>query len=359
MDNVNERRRILRVAMVAEHSCIRVLKETLMLKQIGYIVDLITQKIPQGRPYYDAVSVYNNERELVAAVSASHADILHVHNEPDWLVPVVENASRGRPIIYDVHDPDHLRGKPTLSSYEIASFTTADACIHISEASKASAIKHYGNYNPHIVIYSYVNRQFTAKDEDIVPDPSFNSVVYEGGVDAITPPKRVGDMDALSVNLRYMPDIVKAFRSQGYAFNLLAASVSPNMLYESIGAYVAKPVIYPVMLYGLRPHGLGFVGAAYKSELMNVAMPNKLFEYISQGVVPVVYNADEAAKFVRKNDCGIALSSLENLRKQLEDAPRMRKNVLKLRKKIVMESQTDKLVNLYLQLLKKKEKKGG
>ncbi len=353
-----ERKKRLRICQVADHSCIRVLKQTLTLKKQGHIVDLVTKLMPQGRPYYNAVSVYSNERELVAAVDASHADIYHVHNEPDWLVPIVSSTLQGRyvPIIYDMHDPDHLRGKETIDGYELASYNLADAVIHISEPAKVSADKELGDYKTSIVIYSYVNEQFTAKDEDIVPDPSFNSIVYEGGMDAITTPKHVEGIEAMSVNLRFMPDVVKAFRKQGYAFNILAASVMPNLLYESIGAYVAKPVVYPSMLAGLRPHGLGFVGAAYDSALMNVAMPNKLFEYMSQGVVPVVWNANESARFVKENDCGIVLDSLDNLKEQLKDAPKKRKNVLRLRKELMMESQTDKLLDLYYNLLEKKQK---
>ena len=345
----------LRIAMISQHSCIRVLKETLILKAQGHTVDLICQIIPQGRPYYDAVSTYTNEKELTDAVKASHADIYHVHNEPDWMPYQIAPLVEDKVLIWDVHDPDHLRGKRALDGDEISSHAVSDGIIHISEPAKISSEKELGAYKPSIIIYSYVNKLFTAKDNDIVPDPSFNSIVYEGGVDAITPPEEVrGREGGVSVNLRYMPDIVKAFRNQGYAFNILAASMIPNMLYESIGAYVAKPVVYPVMLSALRPHGLGLVGAAYKSDLMNVAMPNKLFEYISQGVVPVVYNADEVAKFVRKNDCGIVLDSLENLKEQLKNAPQKRKNVLRLRKEIIMESQTAKLLSFYSELLNKK-----
>ena len=352
-----EEKKRLRICMCSEHSCIRVLKQALILKKQGHIVDLATHLLPQGRPYYNAVSMYTGQRELAMAVDASHADIYHVHNEPDWLVPTIAPLLQNRycPIIWDMHDPDHLRGKESIDGYELASYNLADAVIHVSEAAKASADKELGDYKPSIVIYSYVNEQFTAKDEDIVPDPSFNSVVYEGGMDAISKPQQVEGREGVDVNLRYMPDIVKAFREQGYAFNILAASNMPNLLYESIGAYVAKPVVYPSMLAGLRPHGLGFVGAAYQSDLMQVAMPNKLFEYISQGVVPIVFNANEVAKFVKDNDCGIVLDSLKNLKEQLKNASKKRKNVLRLRKEIMMESQTDKLLDLYYSLLTKKK----
>jgi len=348
------------ILMISNHACVRVLKEAIALKVKGYQVGVLASVIPMGRSFYDSVSIYSGPRELACAIGMSNADILHVHNEPDWMVTVAKENSGGRPVVFDVHDLDSLRGKG-IQPEEVSAFNAADAVVHVSDKCKESAETSHASIKnkPSTVLFSYVNECFVADDSMIVKNPSFDSVVYEGGVNADQSPKKLTDNekatctnpnDQLSVNLRYLVDIVKAFRCYEYAVNIYPPIDPGNLLYESLGAFVSKPLIYPNMLTAIRPHGLGIVGAAYISDLMNAAMPNKLFEYMSQGVVPVCINANEASKFIKDNDCGITLTSFNNVRGDLKEAPDKRANVLKLRKELTMESQIYKLIELYNQL---------
>jgi glycosyltransferase involved in cell wall biosynthesis len=123
------------------------------------------------------------------------------------------------------------------------------------------------------------------------------------------------------------------------------------LLYQGLGVFLSPYMPYPVMLNGLQMHGFGLVGAFTSFPLMEAAMPNKLFEYIANGVVPVVLNATEAAQFVTANKCGIVLTSQDHLEEQLAPGPDLRKNVLEIRGAMLMEDAIHPLVSLYRSLL--------
>jgi len=80
-------------------------------------------------------------------------------------------------------------------------------------------------------------------------------------------------------------------------------------------------------------------------------MPNKMFEYISQGVVPVIAHASEASKFAEEHGVGITITSPDNLKEQLKDGPKIRENILKKRHELTMEKHIDPLIELYEELL--------
>ncbi|MCH8325211.1 MAG: hypothetical protein IIB83_01395 [Bacteroidetes bacterium] len=125
-----------------------------------------------------------------------------------------------------------------------------------------------------------------------------------------------------------------------------------NKVYEQFGCFVCNPVPYPTLLVGLRAHGIGLVGSVYPVEYIHCALPNKLFEYMSQGVVPVVMNCREAENFVTKHDCGIVIKDINDLSVLKLDVLRQkRENVLKLRRKLTMESQLHIIEGLYEEVL--------
>ena len=331
----------MRICMVSSHACIRVVKESLALVERGHNVEMVARQAPFGFNMFDSLSIYHGEDMLKKTIRGLHADIFHVHNEPDWMVKAVREAT-DKPIVFDIHDINSLRYESEPDEHEKAAFECADAFIHVSESCKAWADKVHGEREHSIILYSYVNERFVRRDEG---GASFASVVYEGGL------AEEENLEGDQFNMRFYAPIVKAFIDQGFNFYLFPANITQKGLYENLGAYVAAPTHYPVMLTGLRAFGFGLLGARAPARLMESAMPNKLFEYLSQGVVPVICNAAEASKFVAEHDIGITLTSLENLQEQLMRGPEIRENVMKKRYDFTMEKQIDKLIDLYEELL--------
>ena len=340
----------IRVAMVTHHSCIRVFKEGYALSQLDDVtVSMITMMTTFGFNVFDHVLIYSDRDMLKRSVKQAdeYVDLFHVHNEPDWLVSDVREMTN-KPVVYDIHDLESLRwNRLKTDKDEKMAFQLSDAWIHVSEAQREAAEMRHGNTKPHLTIPSYVNEIFYGSDP--AGDVSFDSIVYQGGL-ATEETYRAHDGTEIS-NFRDYRPIVKAFCEQGFNFQMFAVSRVKDSKYQELGAVVYDNLPYPTMLRAIQPFGFGLVGASKKYPLMEAALPNKLFEYISQGVVPVCYNATEAADFVEEYGIGIRLDSLDNLKEQLADGPQCRERLLKLRLEWKMEKHSHKIKELYERVL--------
>lgn len=342
----------VKIAMVSWHGCIRVFKESLALQQAGHSVYLITHSAPWGVNLWDKVCLYVDKNQLARTIRECDADIFHVHNEPDWLVPVVREGTK-RPVIFDVHDLESLRWGNGPNQVEYDAFRAADGFVHVSDPCRFAAEQFHGSDKPTRVILSYVNREFVAPEGHIIPAPSFRSIVYEGGLDATEDPQPIaGEPHKFKVNIRNFIRLFGDLYQQGFSVNVLSASPVVNNRYEEVGTSVAPPMSYQSMLFGLRPFGLGFVGAAFSAELMEFALPNKLFEYMSQGVVPFCLFAKESARFLEQNECGFSIKHPKELLGHEGEYEKYRRNVLARRHEFVMELQTESLLSLYEEVMK-------
>ena len=336
----------MRICMVSWHGCIRVYKEARALLDAGHEVDVVCQQAPFGYNKFTSVQIWFDREQLIREVASSPAQIFHVHNEPDWLVEATKLGAGKRPVIFDVHDLESLRSDGEPNDEEKKAFEAADGFIHVSEGCRKYAEQWHGNKKPSELIFSWVNREMV----NAVPEePGWWNVVYEGGMS--------GSAQSMDINgknfdnFRYWAPIMEQFIEQGFNMTAFGIEEQGSTVYENLGVCIARELFYPVMLVGLRAHGFGLVGAWKSYPLMEAALPNKLFEYMSQGVVPLVINCAEAAKWVGYHDCGIAIFTMEDLAVQLSRGKECREKVLELRHEWVMENQVGKMVELYEKVL--------
>ena len=313
----------MKIGMVTHAGCVRVSKQSFALLSRGHEIHIIAGNlVPFGGNVMHSVSIYWDKRQLIRTVAASCADIFHVHNEPDWIVAATKEGAGDRPVIFDVHDLNSLRLNGEVTQEEQEAFEAADAFIHVSQPiGEYAETMHPRTKKPWIVLSCYVNEDFIVQKTN---GADMRSIVYQGG---IAPPSPDTDLTPKGQRLityrNYLP-MVQAFSQQGYEVHIFPARVMGNdNIYEDAGAVVYAPLFYPSLLKAMRVHGLGFVGSCVDTPLMQAAMPNKLFEYMSQGLCPVVMNAAEAARFVTEHQCGVVIDSFENLDEQLQDAERI------------------------------------
>lgn len=311
----------------------------------GHQVDAAAAGHGFGNNIYTIAYTYSELSQLRRIIEQSPADILHVHTEPDWIVPFVKEHAGGRPVVMDVHDPDSMRTCQAPTPVEVAAFEAADAIIHVSEPCRVYSEKIHGATKPTIVLYSYVNGEFYRASKDV----NWFSMAYEGGLTS-----KVSDEHGLH-QYRNLQTVVQKFIEGGYNVSLFAAGTAEiDLSYENLGAMMVRDLTYPAMLAGIRNHAFGFVGTPSPVLIMRAAMPNKLFEYISQGVVPVCFNADTAGEFVQRNGIGIWLKDeddLNHLPEKLSRGPVLRRNLLRVRDRWKMETQAEALEAFYQSLL--------
>jgi len=326
-------------------SCIRAFKQSKIMLERGHQVEAAAQAHGFGFNIYTLAYSWADQKQLAAVIRESKADVLHVHTQPDSLVAFVKENAGSRPVVYDVHDPESIRTRKPPGRDQIEAYKAADAIIHVSEPCKKHYDEQHGTGKPSTIIYSYVNANFYNQSRDV----NWSSICYEGGLTTRTTDEHG------HTYFRNMGYVVQKFIENGYNVSLFAAGYDEiDNTYENMGALVVRDLHYPTMLNAIRNHAFGFVGSPAVTQLMHVAMPNKLFEYISQGVVPVVWNADTAGEFVQRNGIGIWLKAdddLSDLPKKLSRAPAYRKNLLKIRDRFTMDTQGERLEKFYQSLL--------
>lgn len=345
------------ILMVTDHACIRVIKEGIALLYKGYEVHLMARVDAFAFNLFTSFTKYVNEEHGTKVIQhyARFVDIVHCHNEPDEIVTMARNAT-DKPVIFDVHDLDSMRRDDVPTEKETKAFEAANAFVHVSEPCRKYAENLHGSDKPTIILHPYVNERWVPKPEKLIPDPCQHSLVYQGGL-SMKPEiskyiPETGEHRTMA-NYRYLVPLADAFINAGYEMTIFAVTEVGLPIYHNLGVCVVDKVVYPLMLRGLRPHGLGFVGACDSFVLMESAMPNKLFEYISQGVIPLILCASEAAKYVQERECGIVLKSLKHVREQIEahDMKKLRANVLKQIPELTMENNIEPLEKLYQEVL--------
>jgi hypothetical protein len=332
--------------MVARLGRIRELKQAIALMNHGATVELLATGSTYGEFFYHASHRFSDANQLRETVKNSVADLFHVHNEPDWFVSAIREVT-DKPIVFDVHDLASLRSGKAPTEQEVSAFRDADAIVHNSEAAKAAAEKWHGNGKPNIVFYPYVNKLFIGT---ALRDVSWNSICYEGGLSG-NPTLSLRD-GAVVPNYRKWDGIVDEVSKQGYHIDFYPAFSFDHRAYPLGPCTIHEPLSYPALMSALRPHGFGLVGAPVDSPLVQTAMPNKLFEYISQGVVPIIINAAEASRFCAENgDIGIDIDGFDYLDIRLSSGERKRKRILDIRKTLAAENHISRLIGLYREVL--------
>ena len=335
----------MRVLMVTRHGCIRVWKEARALQGAGIRVDCASQAPTYGFNAYDRFNVYHDREQLQRLIRETDVDLVHVHNEPDDLVVWVGEALAGRHepaprLVFDVHDLTALRyGYATAT--ETAAFEAAHGFIHISEPCYKAAEHFHAERmrgKPSAVLPCFMDEGLVAPDTTGPfahgHIPMVRSVVYEGGIsespdllpyDCRSCQRTITDgshtcpdcgehHDSVPLSMRSYQAIVEAFVRVGFEAHIYPASpLSEQGPYEQLGAVVHSPQLFGQLLKALRLHGFGIVGTSAGNPLMHAALPNKLFEYLSQGVVPIVFNADQAALFVEQEGVGYVVREPSDL----------------------------------------------
>jgi hypothetical protein len=265
-------------------------------------------------------------------------------NDPDTLSAGVRAKSifPSSKLIYDSHEYwKGTRRKETNLAYTLYSYIGntiqylrqekyieyADKVICVSQSIKNLLIKKYNK--PTYVIYNYSKREntvldFTQKNKD-------KQVVF------------VGSKFRLGVT-KYLDYFV----DNGYKVVVIGSAKKTNPKIDYKG-FIPKSDYMKIL-------NKSCIGIAYMDitcDNIKYALPNKLFEYIQAGVIPIVnINNLDAANLVNKYKLGL----VDNSDKKINSLPILssdhfinycQNNLVKYRNELIWEVQEDKLLKLY------------
>jgi hypothetical protein len=339
--------------MVSMHGCIRVFKESHILQNAGHTVHHMAMSETFGWNKYETHTLYGDFETGVRVVQMydrAGIDVFHVHNEPDWIVTMVRRGT-DKPIVYDIHDLEHLRHAGGPDEHELNAVRDCDAVIHTSKYTKAKYDEAHGEKEIDGIVLPKVPSQFLVP-EQMAAAYAPHTLVYQGGLSEV-PQREYGSDGVMYENYRYYVEMVAGMAMNGFQSFLFSASPLQGGIYEGHGAIVFPAQPWIQLLKAISPYQIGFVGATTHCELMEYSSPNKLFEYVSAGVVPVVMYAKHAAEITENYDFGIVLDVEKPIQGQLDQSEILdkREKLLKVRNSIVMESELPVIEGIYKQLL--------
>jgi glycosyltransferase involved in cell wall biosynthesis len=300
---------------------------------------------------YKSLSIYSDMEQLYASIRThKDADLFHCHNEPSWFVTAVKQVLGDKPAILDVHDSMLVRVKPEeegkvrISIDERNNFQLADGLVFVNEPMANFVRDEFKLPQPWLALPSYVPIQFYRID----PFQYLGGVVYEGRVDL--PTELSKEMEFFSY-CDYTK-LADQFKEAGVAFNIYTPRKDKAIQehYKDRAAWQGSHE-YHNLIRKIGRHDWGLVGNVDKHPAWEMALPNKLFEYIAAGVPVVCMNAPVAGELVEKHGVGIHVESVDELKRRWKEHRVCRRNVALKGHSFCMENHIGGLESLYEDVL--------
>lgn len=327
----------MKIGHVSYHGCIRAVKIALsQLKK--HKIHFIAFERPQFWNYFDSLNLCHSVDHLRKAVTIlnDHVDIFHVHNEPNWMACTVRETT-DKPIVFDVHDSqDYRSDKPEDQSVsERLAFDIADGLVFVSEPCKEITLRKHQIDKPHCVLPSYVPRDFYK-----TKDWNWNGgIIYQGGTWT--------DKSPSVMQYANYKNLSEALKKEGIPFNVFTTD------WKGYKKEYLKDIIfqgtlqYNELLKHLGHFDWGLIGNLEPYKDWQVALPNKLFEYMAGGLPILCMNAELCGEMVESLGIGIHVKTIEELKRRYQEKDKCRKNVFLKRHEFEMEKHTHVLDELY------------
>jgi hypothetical protein len=288
---------------------------------------------PSSHFTFQVIVDHNRMKNLFQAAANKFDEfedvIWHVHNEPDYFVPWLKEVSK-HPVIWDVHDLNSLRtGIPKQA--EVDAFNTADAILTVG-----------GNLITKIQTKNHRN----------VPIASYATYCPRVWFQSPQEPVRnlLGITTGLSLEPGHYRNWLNVFREIDKCHEILCFSGFQDVPeeYEKLG--VNPPTHILRMLRELSFCEAGIAGAPHHNDLMKIADPNKLYEYMAAGIPVIVYGSNhDMCAIVKANGLGVVIDDASEIPSALEQIRKLkiRERVLEVRYNYCMETQYEDVMKLY------------
>jgi hypothetical protein len=310
----------------------------------GYGDELFQQMTPLRQSH-----LTQDLRQLVASYDI---DLIHSQNAPDVLTRVAVTTIHDIPIIHENQDVISMRQTPyhpnadiprQLRDERIANKECA-ARIHVSDPLRAYIQQQYGP-KPEITFPNYVSTQFnptsfqsklSAKDGEI-------HIVYEGTLASYD-----GD--------HY--DFREIFRSIAeHHIHIHMYDAHHNLEYQTLAnsheyIHYHGHVDPRDLSSALTQYDFGWAGFNHtkNQQHLDVALPNKLFEYLACGLPVLSFPHHAQQQFIETEQVGLTFHTIPEMVMKLQDTsllPKLKTHVYAKRRNYTVERHIDSLLQFY------------
>jgi hypothetical protein len=303
----------LRICHVNVHSCARVFKIGWQQLLDGHKVHLVTERFIHGHPWKDFTAVHITESghlhrgvanpdHLFSTIKTISPliDVFWVHNEPDWIVKIVKEASN-KPVIWDVHDMVSMR-ELAPNQYEEEAL---EYCDGISTVSGVYAENLRGRTTKPVEEILSCVPEFMFPQQR--PSLTYNGLVYEGGL-------RGANTHSEQFDYRDWTGTFREITKKGipmFAYNNSSGENLAN--YADTQTIFLGPLHMNELINNLTAHEVGLVGSPFVHPAFTGAMPNKLFDYIAAGLPVISLNAKTTTDFLEATGLGVGVNSVDEI----------------------------------------------
>lgn len=297
------------------------------------------------------------EEDLKRIVEELSVDLIHSQNAPDTLTRVAVGTIDRIPIIHENQDTISLRQTPytpesnleeELVDERIAN-EHCDARIHVSQGLQDYIQRKYGSKND-VVLPNYVSRSLvpTCFKRKLSEIDGLVHIVYEGTLSSLSGDHY--DLRGIFVDLARHGCRVHIYDSHQNRDYARLAETHSGIHYHGH----KDPRELP---YELTQYDYGWVGfnAQRNKEHLNVALPNKLFEYLASGLPVLSFPHKAQKELIEANRVGLVFRDLDQLDEQIRNSKAMdevKRQVMARRYDFTMEANIRSVLALYQELLR-------
>lgn len=363
------------VLFLEPQPCVRALKYAKGLKWafkgkirivFGYLYYTLSELYGHGDEVFDRLVKLDRDKlkcDIGRLVGALDPLIIHSHNAPDFLtVSAIEAAERGIPVIHDSHEALSLRKtgyyasdneKKVLNDYpmqEKVANEKSDGRIYVTEG-----------------VRDYIQQRYNV-------DPSKDTVFYSYMSESLVPRrlrKRLSEEDG-QIHIVYIGTVSSLIKDSHYDFRDIFKGIADRGIHVHmyVSIWGAKDKTYKrlaednefihyhghlnqrTLLEEITQYDYGWAGfnANEKNiEHLDVALPNKAFEYIACGLPVLAFPHKTLKEFIKRNGVGLVFDDLDEMVSKLKEdrIESTRKRVLGSRHRFTVEANISKVIQHY------------
>jgi glycosyltransferase involved in cell wall biosynthesis len=337
----------------------------------GKLFDKII-KLPAQKEAYEYIFLLRFRKVLNKIISEENIELIHSHNSPDFLTVAAIRYTE-LPVVHDTHDMISTMDKDTIKfnsiiyktlqrvklgrlmggddparvmqKFEREANERSDARIYASPYWMELAMRKYNiDKRTSIVFYNYplwkdipssIQPKLSEKDGEV-------HIVYEGSV------------SSAKKSVRYLLPLFEEIAKRKIHIHIYAVPMAGNVRHLVPYERTARDNRYmhfhgtqelEKLLAELSKYDFGLIPSPehVDSLLLDTALPNKMFEYLSCGLPVISARLRSIEQFINLNKVGFVFDDTEELVAKLNTE----KYTIKNRYKYTMEKNISKLINLY------------